>query len=66
MPIMFIATMVMLWVAIWRSRVANPMPIKTTGGIRAMEMAIPAIASMISGQKKAKVPANPEKKAIKK
>jgi len=65
-PTIFISAICRQLVNKEMSHLDKPIPTKTTGGIRATDMAIPVIASIISGQKKANVPANPEKKATKK
>lgn len=59
-------TIVTLPIKAVKSPCANIIPTITTGGIKATDMATPAKASMILGQKNAKVSPKPEKSAIKK
>jgi len=66
MPIIFINAISKELTNKDKSHLDNAIPTKTTGGIKATDMAIPVTASIMSGQKKANVPANPEKKATKK
>lgn len=66
MPIIFMDAISKELVNNDKSHLDNAIPIKTTGGTRATDIAIPVTASIMSGQKKANVPASPEKKATKK